>query len=74
MTVESIALSTRVGIAKFTYFFLVGLAVLLGVNAAGVDLTALTVLTGAVGSDWASGCNPSPATSSAASCCSWTSR
>jgi small-conductance mechanosensitive channel len=49
MTVESIALSTRIGIAKFTYFFLIGLAVLLGVNAAGVDLTALTVLTGAVG-------------------------
>ncbi|MFI4866500.1 MAG: mechanosensitive ion channel family protein [Steroidobacterales bacterium] len=49
MQVESIALSTRIGITKFTYFFLVGLGVLLGVNAAGVDLTALTVLTGAVG-------------------------
>jgi small-conductance mechanosensitive channel len=49
MHVESIALSTRIGITKFTYFFLVGLGVLLGVNAAGVDLTALTVLTGAVG-------------------------
>jgi small-conductance mechanosensitive channel len=49
MTVESIALSTRIGINKFSYFFLVGLGVLLGVNAAGVDLTALTVLTGAVG-------------------------
>ena len=49
MTVESIALSTRIGINKFTYFFLVSLGVLLGVNAAGVDLTALTVLTGAVG-------------------------
>src|SRR6202051_2923570 len=49
MHVESIALSTRIGITKFSYFFLVGLGVLLGVNAAGVDLTALTVLTGAVG-------------------------
>ena len=49
MHVESIALSTRIGITKFIYFFLVGLGVLLGVNAAGVDLTTLTVLTGAVG-------------------------
>ena len=49
MTVESIALSTRIGITKFTYFFLIGLGILLGINAAGVDLTALTVLTGAVG-------------------------
>ncbi|MGH8232517.1 MAG: mechanosensitive ion channel family protein [Steroidobacteraceae bacterium] len=49
MQVNSIALSTRIGITKFTYFFLVGLGVLLGVNAAGVDLTALTVLTGAIG-------------------------
>lgn len=49
MTMESIALSTRIGVTKFSYFFLVGLGILLGVNAAGVDLTALTVLTGAVG-------------------------
>jgi small-conductance mechanosensitive channel len=49
MRMEAIAPSTRIGITKFTYFFLVGLGVLLGVNAAGVDLTALTVLTGAVG-------------------------
>jgi small-conductance mechanosensitive channel len=49
MLLESVALSTRIGISKFTYFFLVGLGVLLGVNASGVDLTALTVLTGAVG-------------------------
>jgi small-conductance mechanosensitive channel len=49
MSIESIALSTRIGINKFTYFFLVGLGILLGINAAGVDLTALTVLTGAVG-------------------------
>jgi small-conductance mechanosensitive channel len=49
MRIESIALSTRIGITKFIYFFVVGLGVLLGINAAGVDLTALTVLTGAVG-------------------------
>jgi small-conductance mechanosensitive channel len=49
MTVESLALSTRIGISKFAHFFLVGLGVLLGINAAGVDLTALTVLTGAIG-------------------------
>ncbi len=49
MAVASIALSTRIGITKFIYFFLVGLGVLLGINAAGVDLTAVTVLTGAVG-------------------------
>ncbi len=49
MKMDGIALSTRIGIAKFTHFFLLGLGVLLGINAAGVDLTALTVLTGAVG-------------------------
>jgi len=49
MTLDSVALSTRIGISKFTYSFLVGLGVLLGINAAGVDLTTLTVLTGAIG-------------------------
>jgi small-conductance mechanosensitive channel len=49
MKIEGIALSTRIGISKFTQFFLLGLGVLLGINAAGVDLTALTVLTGAMG-------------------------
>jgi small-conductance mechanosensitive channel len=41
--------STRVGVSKFTYFLLVGLGVLLGINAAGVDVTTLNVLTGAIG-------------------------
>jgi small-conductance mechanosensitive channel len=41
--------STRIGIAKFANAFIIGLSILLGLNAAGVDLTALTVLTGAVG-------------------------
>jgi small-conductance mechanosensitive channel len=49
MGVEALALSTRIGISKFAYFFLIGLGILLGINAAGVDLTALTVLTGAIG-------------------------
>jgi small-conductance mechanosensitive channel len=49
MAMESVALSTRIGISKFAQFFLMGLGVLLGINAAGVDLTALTVLTGAIG-------------------------
>ena len=41
------ALSTRVGISKFSHFFLVSFGVLLGINAAGVDITVLTLLTGA---------------------------
>ena len=49
MTVASLAPSTRIGIAKFSQFFLISLGILLGVNAAGVDLTALTVVTGAIG-------------------------
>ncbi|HEV7613052.1 MAG TPA: mechanosensitive ion channel domain-containing protein [Steroidobacteraceae bacterium] len=46
---STLAPSTRIGIAKFSNAFLIGLSILLGLNAAGVDLTALTVLTGAVG-------------------------
>jgi small-conductance mechanosensitive channel len=49
MKLEGIAISTRIGITKFSYFALLALGVLLGINASGVDLTALTVLTGAVG-------------------------
>jgi small-conductance mechanosensitive channel len=45
----TVALSTRIGIAKFANAFLIGLSILMGLNAAGVDLTALTVLTGAIG-------------------------
>ena len=41
--------STRIGISKFANAFLIGLSILMGLNAAGVDLTALTVLTGAIG-------------------------
>ena len=46
---NGVALSTRIGIAKFANAFLITLSILLGLNAAGVDLTALTVLTGAIG-------------------------
>ena len=49
MKLSNVALSTRVGIAKFTHFFLISLGALLGVNAAGVDLTVLTIFTGAIG-------------------------
>jgi hypothetical protein len=44
-----VAMSTRIGISKFANAFLIGLSILMGLNAAGVDLTALTVLTGAIG-------------------------
>ena len=46
---KNIAPSTRIGIAKFANAFLIALSILMGLNAAGVDLTALTVLTGAIG-------------------------
>jgi small-conductance mechanosensitive channel len=46
---DTLAPSTRIGIAKFANAFLIGLSILMGLNAAGVDLTALTVLTGAIG-------------------------
>jgi small-conductance mechanosensitive channel len=49
MKLEGIAISTRIGISKFTTFALLTIGVLLGVNASGVDLTTLTVLTGAIG-------------------------
>ena len=49
MQLDELAVSTRVGVSKFTYFLLVALGVLLGINAAGVDVTTLNVLTGAIG-------------------------
>ncbi|MBS0380275.1 MAG: mechanosensitive ion channel [Proteobacteria bacterium] len=49
MRLDQLAVSTRVGVSKFSYFLLVGLGVLLGINAAGVDITTLNVLTGAIG-------------------------
>jgi small-conductance mechanosensitive channel len=49
MKLEQLAVATRIGISKFTYFLLVGLGIMLGINAAGVDVTTLNVLTGAIG-------------------------
>jgi small-conductance mechanosensitive channel len=45
----NLAPTTRIGISKFVNAFLIALSILMGLNAAGVDLTALTVLTGAIG-------------------------
>lgn len=49
MKMSGLAMSTRIGVSKFAYFILIGLGLLLGINAAGIDFTALTVLTGAIG-------------------------
>jgi small-conductance mechanosensitive channel len=49
MRLDQLAVSTRVGVSKFAYFLLLGLGMLLGINAAGVDVTTLNVLTGAIG-------------------------
>jgi small-conductance mechanosensitive channel len=49
MKLDALAPNMRIGIAKFAQAFLVGLSVLVGLNAAGLDLTTLNVLTGAIG-------------------------
>jgi small-conductance mechanosensitive channel len=49
LKVDALAPTMRIGIAKFVQAFLVGLSVLIGLNAAGLDLTTLNVLTGAIG-------------------------
>ncbi len=49
LKLDALAPNMRIGIAKFTQAFLVGLSVLVGLNAAGLDLTTLNVLTGAIG-------------------------
>jgi small-conductance mechanosensitive channel len=49
MQIEHVAMSTRVGIVKVSHFMLVSIGALLGINAAGLDLTTLTVFTGAIG-------------------------
>jgi small-conductance mechanosensitive channel len=46
---QGIAPNMRIGLAKFTQAFLVGLSVLVGLNASGLDMTSLNVLSGAVG-------------------------
>jgi small-conductance mechanosensitive channel len=49
MKLEGLAISTRIGISKFSTFALLGIGVLLGINASGVDLTVLSVIGGAIG-------------------------
>jgi len=49
MRVEGLAVSTRIGISKFAYILLVSIGILIGINTVGIDLTALGVLTGAIG-------------------------
>jgi small-conductance mechanosensitive channel len=49
LRLDALAPNMRIGIAKFVQAFLVGLSVLVGLNAAGLDLTTLNVLTGAIG-------------------------
>jgi small-conductance mechanosensitive channel len=46
---EEMSPAVQVGIIKFLRFFLIALSVLIGLNAVGIDLTALTVFGGAVG-------------------------
>ncbi len=47
--IDALAPSTRIGIIKSSYAFFIGLGILLGLRASGVDLTALTVFSGAIG-------------------------
>src|SRR3954468_23931292 len=49
MRAQQLAVSTRIGISKFAYFILVSIGAMLGINQAGVDVTTLNVLTGAIG-------------------------
>ncbi len=49
MSMTAVAISMRIGLSKFIQAGLVGLSILLGLNAAGLDLTTLNVLTGAIG-------------------------
>jgi len=49
LKLDGLPSTMRIGIAKFTQASLVALSVLVGLNAAGLDLTTLNVLTGAIG-------------------------
>ncbi|MCZ8131257.1 MAG: mechanosensitive ion channel [Steroidobacteraceae bacterium] len=49
MHVGALEPSTKIGISKFLKFALITAGILLGLNAADVDVTTLTVLTGAIG-------------------------
>jgi len=49
ITSEHFSRSARVALAKFSKFLLLAIAMLVALDAAGVDLTALTVFSGALG-------------------------
>jgi small-conductance mechanosensitive channel len=49
MRITGLAVSTRIGVAKFTHAFLIVFSILIGLNVAGLDLKTLTVFTGALG-------------------------
>lgn len=49
MSMQALAASTRIGISKFTHAFLIGFSILVGLGASGLDLTTLTIFTGAIG-------------------------
>lgn len=49
MGLPAIAASTRIGISKFTHALLITFSILIALSAAGLDLTTLTVFTGALG-------------------------
>lgn len=47
--VQGLAASTRIAVSKFTYAFLIGLGILLGLSASGLNLGALSIFGGALG-------------------------
>jgi small-conductance mechanosensitive channel len=49
MAIQTIAISMRLGLAKSVQAILIGLSILLGLNAAGLDLTTFNVIAGAIG-------------------------
>ncbi|MGE0114754.1 MAG: mechanosensitive ion channel family protein [Steroidobacteraceae bacterium] len=49
MAMTAIAINMRIGLSKFFQAGLIALSILLGLNASGLDLTTLNVLTGAIG-------------------------
>ena len=49
MTLSGVAASTRIGISKFAHAFLIAFGILIGLSTAGLDLTTLTIFTGAIG-------------------------
>jgi small-conductance mechanosensitive channel len=47
--ITGLAAGTRIAVSKFTYAFLIGLGILLGLSASGLDLGALSIFGGALG-------------------------